>query len=94
MSTDLLEGFAQRLGDPERARKHQRRLDRDLGFLLSHMDEWRKTHPNRWVAVYGGELVAIEDSKERLLEAIGKKKLPLREVLVDFISEQQVALVL
>lgn len=94
MPTDVLDRFEERLGDSAEALKHQQRLDRDVQFLLSHMNEWRKKYPNRWVAVYKNKLVAVEDTQDKLLKAIARGKLPLREVLIDFISEQQVAFVL
>ena len=94
MPTDVLDRFEERLGDPKEARRHQRRLDRDIKFLLSHMDEWRKKYPNRWVAVHKSKLIAVEDTQEKLLKAIAKGKRPLPEVLIDFIGEQRVAFAL
>ena len=94
MSTDLLDRFEERIGNSKKARQRLQRLDRDVQYLLAHLDDWRSEHPNRWVAVYNGELVAVEDSKERLIKAIARKGLPLPEVLVDFVSEEEVSLIL
>lgn len=94
MATDVLEGLQERLGDPKRALEDQRRLNRDIKYLLSHLPKWRKEHPNRWVAVYDGKLVAVEGSRDRLLKAIDQQKLPLRKVLIDFVREEETAFIL
>jgi hypothetical protein len=93
VAIDVLEQFSQQLPNSEQALVHQARSDRDVNFLLSHMDEWRQTHPNRWVAVHN-ETFLIEDTQGKLLEAIRLKGVPLAEVLIDFISEQRVAYLL
>lgn len=94
MALDLAERFRQRLGDPKEAFEQQRRLERDLHFLLSNLDKWRETHPNRWIAVYNGKLVAVADTRDRLLKELEAAGVPLRHALIDFVGEQKVALVL
>jgi hypothetical protein len=90
----VLERFQDKLGDPKQALKHKARQDRDIRYLLSHMDGWRSEHPNRWIAVYNENLVAVADSQARLLRQLATKRISLREALIDFVTEQPMAFVL
>lgn len=69
-------------------------MNSDVEFLQSHADEWRREYPDRWIAVYGGELIAVADSQEALVSAVEARQVPLAEVVVDFLSEQRVAYLL
>jgi hypothetical protein len=69
-------------------------MDEAVRFALEHLEEWRELHPNSWIAVYDGELAAVAPSRERLLEALARKQVPLGEVYLDFLSEEKADLVL
>lgn len=94
MATEVIDRLRKRLGTPEQARKDQERFDRDLSYLLSRRDEWRKKYPNRWIAIYREEVVAAEDTGERLLAELRRRRVPLEQVIIDFVTEDEVALVL
>ncbi len=69
-------------------------MDENVRTLLDHLEEWRGRHPNSWIAVYDGQLMAVESSKERLFRALDHKKIPLAEVLLDFLNAEKSILVL
>lgn len=94
MTNRIIERANELLGDRGQALERKQRMDHDAQFLISHLEEWRKKHPNNWVAVYDGRLVAVEPSKERLLETLQKVQVPLDSVLLDFLSEEKPVLIL
>ncbi len=94
MAAELVRQLRERLGDPEEALRKQQRLNEDARLFFAKVDEWRRQHPNRWVAVYGGELVAVADTREAVLAAVAEKGLPIEEVLVGFVSEEPSVFVL
>lgn len=93
VSANLLH-FEKRIGTPETLLKRQERLNNDVRFLLDHMESWRQSHPNRWVAVYNGELVAVEDTQERLFRVLAEKHVPLAQAVIDFVTEERVSYLL
>jgi hypothetical protein len=94
MENPILEGLARNMGNPQEALETKQRMDANVRFALDHLEEWRQHHPNKWIAVYDAQVVASESSKTGLLKTLHKKKLPLREVYVDFVSEEKAALIL
>jgi hypothetical protein len=85
---------SEQIGEPKEVHARHQRLTSDIRFLLKNVDRWRAEYPNRWIAVYNGELVAVADTQERILTAISDKGLPLPEVIIDFLGEQQYAYIL
>jgi len=78
---------------PDEFREAVERGERDLKFALEHMQEWRRKHPNRWVAVHGGKLVAVESDAAALHEAICKQGIPPRESYVKFIPDARTVII-
>lgn len=94
MATKVIERLQKQLGPPEQSRKDQQRFESDLNYLLSRRDEWRDKYPNRWIAIYQEKLVAVADTGERLLGELRRQGLPVERVIIDFVTEEQAALVL
>jgi hypothetical protein len=88
--TDAFANLAEKIGDPAAALEKQRRSLRDVDFIWSHEEDWRKQHPNRWVGVYDQKVIAREDTLERLLAAVKKSRIPLSDVTIQFIPEERV----
>ncbi|MGQ9573600.1 MAG: DUF5678 domain-containing protein [Dehalococcoidia bacterium] len=94
MATEVVERLRKQLGTPKQAREDQARFDNDLNYLLSRQQHWREKYPNRWIAIYGQRVVAVADTGERLLGELRRQRLPLKHVIIDFVTESETALVL
>lgn len=94
MAVKEIQKLRKEFGGLKGALKAQERLNNDIAFLLANLDEWRTKYPNRWVAVYEDELVAVADTSERLLEEIERKGVPVRKAVVDFITEKRANFIL
>ena len=94
MTNAVLDGLADHIGDATKALKSKEQMDANVRFALEHLEEWRREHPNKWVAVYDHKLVATASSKGELVGKLHEAGVPLREVYVDFISEEKSALML
>jgi hypothetical protein len=89
-----LEGLAARLGSPEEALQSKAEMDKNVRMALANLEDWRETYPNRWIAVYKQKLIAATSSRAELLKVLHQEQVPLRDVYVDFISEEKSALML
>jgi hypothetical protein len=77
------------LGTPEDIRRRSERMDRDHRFLLAHKEEWREENPNTWVAVYNGELIAMERSWKRMEKVLQRRPVPEGNPMVCFLGEKK-----
>lgn len=94
MTTDVLEQMRKQAEDASTALRRRRQMDDNVRFALEHLEEWRQKHPNSWIAVNEGRLVAAEPSRELLLDALKKQSIALDGVYVDFLSEEKAVLIL
>lgn len=94
MAVKEIETLRKEFGGLEGALQAQERLNRDIAYLLANLDEWRTKYPNRWVAVYDGELVVLADSSESLLEQMKEKGIPVRKAVIDFVTEKRANFIL
>ncbi len=49
---------------------------KDQAFLAEKLPEWRKLHPNCWVAVFIEELIAVEKDFSKLSKIVKKENIP------------------
>jgi hypothetical protein len=68
-------------------------MDAALTLILGHMEKWRQQYPNRWVAVYGAELIAVEDTWDRLVKSIADGGFDLKRVQTEFVTEKRQLLI-
>ncbi len=77
-------------GRCEFERKHQQYTD-DLAFFEKNFINWADKHDNEWVAIYNERLVGHSKKYETLAKIITeRKKLPINEVVVKFLTTRQV----
>jgi hypothetical protein len=79
---------------PEQAREDRKRFEKDFAYAFRKRDEWRRKHPNCWIAVYEEQEVAIADSRDRLLKELKRQKLPANRIVIEFVSDTPTAVVL
>ena len=68
--------------------------ERDLTFSLSQMRTWQRQHPNSWMAVFDATLVAVESTREALLETLRERGIPALDTYVFYVHDEQTSLIL
>jgi hypothetical protein len=75
----------------------QQELDRfrqDMLFLDGHRDELLRRYPERWVAVYNGEVVGAAKDPKRLIRQLERKGIPPGEVYREYLTDREELLIL
>lgn len=83
-----------RLGDPARVIDDLDRYREAVSRLASQRTRLTRKHPERWVAVHGGEVVAVATTVEELLRQVDEKGLPRRDVIIQFLTRKPYIMVL
>jgi hypothetical protein len=63
------------LSDAERAALLAQ-FEREVRFFLAHEQELLRTHPDKWVAVYGERVVGASLDRDRLLADLRARGIP------------------
>ena len=85
---DLLGRVAEFYSDPDEALSAQDRMLKDVEYVSANVDEWRRQHPSKWIAVYDLRVVAAVDSLEQLALAVEQSGTPATELVVEFVHER------
>ena len=64
--------------------------DKDNAFLESHQQEWKEQYPDKWIAVYQEELVAIAATTADLYRKLEERNIPRNETKVRFLNTKDV----
>jgi hypothetical protein len=80
--------------DKELLHERLERFGADVQFALDHSEEWRRLHPDHWIAVYQRELVAVEQDEKSLYAAAKRKSIPLADAFVNFLPRVKPILML
>ncbi len=75
--------------DPEAISRDLMDYAVNVKALAAHLTDLPEQLNNKWVGVYGGEIKLICDSFDDLERLASVKGLPLRSMLVKFISDQE-----
>ena len=82
------------MGGIEAIMKSSEQHQKDWDFLETHSKEWHKQYPEKWVAVYQEELVAVADDFDTLLSNIDEKNIPRDKVVVEFLTTKRIPLIM
>jgi hypothetical protein len=66
----------------------------DALYFERHRADLLAQHPDRWVAVYGGVVVATDRSLPRLLKRLDAKGLPRGQVFIEYLATHEDVLIL
>ena len=79
---------------PARDREAYRRLQRDLEFLSESRDRLIRKFAEQWVAVFNESVVAHSPDLSTLLRDLDRQGISPDQVIVDFLTKEQRALIL
>jgi len=74
------------MGGPNRVAKELRQFSRDSRLLSAVLKNLRTSLPNRWVAVFNGEVVETDKSLTRLLKKVEALGLDPGRVAIRFLE--------
>lgn len=80
--------------DPSEVARRLKVFDADADSFSTDHDKLLKRFPKRWVALYGGEVIATGRRLDVVLRAIDRQRLARQDVLVRFLDEDGQVLVL
>jgi hypothetical protein len=60
-------------------------------FIDEQRQDLLKKHDDEWIAVYNSEVVASTKKYDLLVRQVTRLKLPIKEVVIKFISSRKVA---
>ena len=75
------------IGDPKRLDAELQQFSKDAKLLSSQYTHLRKKYPNRWVAVFGGEVRADAESLDHLLARMDALQIPRGKAVVRHMSQ-------
>lgn len=87
---DLLD----QLGAPPDVLDGLRRYRKAVSSLAAKRARLARQHPERWIAVYNDDIVALTKTLEDLVRCIDEQKLPRDEVIVQFLTKERRVMVM
>ena len=83
-----------RFGSPQAAYDELIRFAKDADSLSKIRSKLTIEYPDKWVAFYNGELVAIADTLEEVLSDIRKAGLREHDVVTQFLNNKKMTMIL
>jgi len=74
------------IGDPRRLDSGLRKLQQDAKLLSSKHANLLANYPERWIALYDGQVRADAPSLERVLAEVDELSLPREEVVIRYLD--------
>ena len=76
-------------GKAQFARQYQK-YNNSVLFIDEHRQDLLKKHDGEWIAVYNSEVVASSKKYDLLVRKVTRLKLPIKEIVIKFISSRKV----
>lgn len=77
-------------GGIEELRRKSERYYASLCFVEEHKTDLIKKYDGHWVAIYNSGIIASNEDLNNLILTINKEKAPLDEVLVEYLSSEDI----
>lgn len=74
--------------------KEMKEFEEDRIFLEEHKSNLRKKFPNKWVAIYNKQLVAVADDLESLIDELKNKNISPSKAVVEFLPTDETVMIL
>ena len=91
MPTDILQKRAiDFAGGAEELRRKGERYYTSLRVVEEHKTDLIKKYDRHWVAIYKSDIIDNNKDLNKLMHTINKRKVPLDEVLVEYLSSEDI----
>ena len=95
MTTKLnVKRVAKRLGEPKTVHKELREFTNQVHLMEARRAELTRAYPNKWIAMYAGDIKGVAESLEDLLEQLDRKAIPRARVVIEHMDPGRRTLVL
>jgi len=71
--------------DVEQAREDLLQFERDFHYFATIYEELKTDHPDGWVSIYRGEVIAIDSSIDRVIDALERRGISPAHAVVQHI---------
>lgn len=86
----LIEEALNSTGGKKQFAKQYKQYSDSVQFIDAHRQELLKKYDGEWIAVYNSEVIASHKKYNLLVGKIARLKLPIKEIVVKFISSRKV----
>jgi len=86
--------FRDLVGDPAEWMRNMEKFDCSCDALSAQYEKLLERFPNRWVALYDGEVVAEAGNLPDTIHALKARGFPPRDCLVEFLSARPMTVIL
>ena len=93
MAIKNISNVLQALHNPE-AREKLNRLGENMIWIIANRESLRKNHPDEYVAVDGGKVIAHNKDLSKLMAYLKSKLRDIDHVAVDFVGKKEVEMIL
>jgi hypothetical protein len=76
-------------GKDQFARQYEQ-YSNSVRYIDEHRQDLLKKHDGAWIAVYNSEVVASSKKHDVLVRKVARLKLPIKEVVIKYISSRKV----
>ena len=90
VSEKLIKEALNSTGGKEQFAKQYQQYSNSVRFIDEHRQDLLKKHDGEWIAVYNSEIVACSKKYDVLVRKVTRLKLPIKEVVIKFISSRKV----
>ena len=90
ISEKLIQEAVNSTGGKEQFARQYQQYSRSVVFIDEQRQELLKKHDDEWIAVYNSAVVAHSKKYDVLLRKITRLKLPIKEVVINFISSRKI----
>ncbi len=90
ISEKLIQEAVNSTGGKEQFTRQYQQYSSSVLFIDEHRQELLKKHDDEWIAVYNSAVVANSKKYDVLLRKITRLKLPIKEVVIKFISSRKI----
>ncbi len=73
---------------------YMEQFEKDSDFLNAHRLAWTEQYPDKWVVVFGEELVGLGETAEEALQAAEEKGAPKSRVAMEYLYGEPITMIL
>ena len=88
------EAIAELIGDPDRFAREMQDFRETAKVLSADHERMIDNYPDKWVALYSGEVRAFGDSIDSVLDEVDAKGIPRSQIIVRFIDTEPRTMIL
>ena len=94
MDERAVEEMVALIGEPGEIERSLAQSERDERFISRNRARLIRKHPDQWVAVSQGKLVAVARNQQELLRIVDERNVPRGQIVVAFLATRSMPMIL